>query len=63
LTIGAPLVTVLTADPVEIGTWSPTSMVAVWLLSTISLGADSTVTSVTWARAFRVAVIGAVRSW
>src|SRR5580692_4221463 len=35
------------ADPVEIGTWSPTCNVATWLSSTTSEGFDNTLTSVT----------------
>ena len=57
LTIGASPETVDTADPVEIGTWSPTSSEAVWLLRTSSLGAEMTSMWVTADRASSAAWI------
>ncbi len=44
LTIGAPELSTLTACAVAIGTWLPTSSVAVPLLSTISSGDETTST-------------------
>src|SRR3954464_4860380 len=42
------------ALPVEIGTWSPTCNVAVWLSMTTSDGLDRTLTSVTVCSASRI---------
>ena len=46
----------LVAEPVRMGTWLPTSMEAVWLFSTISLGADTTRMLVRFSSAFKAAV-------
>ncbi len=55
--MGALLPIVLVADPVMIGTESPTCSWAVWLFSTCSLGAETTLMWVRFSRAFKVAEI------